>query len=64
VKLTLYNSLGEIVRELVNTAQPAGEHTILFDANGLTSGVYYYAIKAQSPNGAMYRQSRKMVILK
>jgi hypothetical protein len=64
VQLTLYNSLGEIVRELVNTAQPAGEHTILFDANGLTSGVYYYAIKAQSPNGAMYRQSRKMVILK
>ncbi len=44
VSLRVYNVLGEEVQVLVNEAVSAGEHTALFDASGLPSGVYFYRL--------------------
>ena len=46
VRLTVYNSLGEQVAELVNESLVAGSYTVQFDASALSSGVYMYRLTA------------------
>ncbi len=59
VQLTVYNSIGQEVETLVNQSMNAGLHSITFNAEGLSSGVYIYQLKA---NG--FSQSRKMLLMK
>jgi len=59
VQLKVYDLLGNVVATLVNTSQSAGNYTVNFEANKLSSGVYYYQIKAGS-----FIQTRKMLLLK
>jgi hypothetical protein len=59
VKLTIYNSLGEIVKTLVNENRSAGEYETIFDANGLPSGIYITRLEAGS-----FVSSNKMILLK
>lgn len=58
VELTVYNTLGEKVKTLVNGRQPAGDYHISFDASGLASGVYVYKLKA-----GMFTQTRTMIFV-
>ena len=44
VKLALYNSMGQMVRVLINGYQPAGVHTYNLNVNDLASGTYYYTL--------------------
>ena len=46
VTLDLFNTLGQIVRELVNGDLEAGPHEVRVDASGLASGVYFYRLRA------------------
>ncbi|MCK5086466.1 MAG: T9SS type A sorting domain-containing protein, partial [Melioribacteraceae bacterium] len=39
--------------------QPQGNYEVEFDANNLSSGVYYYQLKAGD-----YAETRKMVLLR
>lgn len=59
VKLGIYNILGEKIITLVNEYKGPGVYTIIFDANGLNSGMYIYKIET---NG--FIQSHKMTIIK
>ncbi len=59
VKLNIYNVLGEVVSELVNENLEAGFHQYQFNANNLTSGIYFYSI---SVNG--FTQLKKMNLIK
>ncbi len=45
VKLTLYNVLGEKVRELVNEQKGAGVYTYMMNAEDLSSGIYFYKLE-------------------
>jgi hypothetical protein len=45
VELTVYNSNGQKVAELVKGEIKAGRHSVKFDGSGLTSGVYYNVLK-------------------
>lgn len=44
VKLEIYNSLGERIKELINTYMTAGLHEVIWNAEGLSSGVYFYTL--------------------
>lgn len=44
VKLSVYNSIGEEVAELLNEEVAAGFHTVNFNAGNLSSGLYFYKI--------------------
>ena len=44
---------------LVNEERPAGNYEVEFDASQLSSGVYYYTLKAGE-----YIQSKKMILMK
>lgn len=46
VILSVYNLLGEEVEKLVNDVKFAGEHSISFDASGLSSGIYVCRLQA------------------
>ncbi|HMN50276.1 MAG TPA: T9SS type A sorting domain-containing protein, partial [Ignavibacteriaceae bacterium] len=48
VKLTVFNILGKKVAELVNGNYEAGNYSIRFDAQGLSSGVYFYQLKTDN----------------
>jgi hypothetical protein len=48
VNLSIFNSLGEEVKTLVNMVQAQGKYKIEFDGGNLTSGIYYYKISAGS----------------
>lgn len=46
VELKIYDVLGTEVAELVNEYKSAGKNTLVFDAGDLSSGIYFYKIKA------------------
>jgi pectin methylesterase-like acyl-CoA thioesterase len=65
VKLIIYNSLGETVKELVNTFQNGGYYEVTFDAKTLSSGIYFYYISATSKDGIHnFTNTKKMILLK
>ena len=45
VSLKVYDVMGNEVAALVNSTQTKGSHSIHYNANGLSSGVYYYTIR-------------------
>ncbi|MBE0551165.1 MAG: T9SS type A sorting domain-containing protein [Ignavibacterium sp.] len=59
VQLKIFDVLGNEVAILVDEYKPAGKYEIEFNANKLSSGVYYYQLKS----GA-FVQTRKMILLK
>jgi len=59
VNLTVYDALGQKVKELVNSNQNRGPHRVVFDAGGLASGVYI--CKLSTSNGS---RIRKMILLR
>ncbi|MEN8193203.1 MAG: T9SS type A sorting domain-containing protein [Bacteroidota bacterium] len=60
VTLDVFNTLGQKVATLVNKELNAGSYKYDFDASQLSSGVYFYTIKA----GSSFVQSKKMLLLK
>ncbi|MCA2004940.1 MAG: T9SS type A sorting domain-containing protein, partial [Ignavibacterium sp.] len=48
ITLKIYNSVGELVAEIMNENKTAGFHQITFDANSLPSGIYFAELKANS----------------
>ncbi len=59
VRLTVFDVLGREVTMLVNTELAAGSHTVSFDADGLTSGIYLYRL--ETPGQQI---TRKMMLVK
>ena len=59
VNLTVYDVLGREVAELVDRRQVAGEHTIRFEADGLSSGVYFYRLETDNVT-----RVRKMLLMR
>ena len=57
--LTVFNSLGQVVKELVNENEEAGYHEVRFDGTGLASGVYFYRLQAGS-----FVETKKLTLVK
>jgi hypothetical protein len=59
VSLKIYNSTGQEVAQLVNGSVAAGVHEVSFNGAHLSSGVYYYIIRAGN-----FVQTKKMILMK
>ena len=59
VTLRVYDAQGRLVSTLVDAEEAAGEHQVLFNAEGLASGAYFYRI-----NAGPYSETRKITLLK
>ncbi|MBK7866197.1 MAG: T9SS type A sorting domain-containing protein [Ignavibacteriales bacterium] len=59
VSLSVYNTLGQKVAQLLNSTMPAGYHQVEFNANDIPSGLYMYEVKAGE-----FTSTKKMLLLK
>lgn len=59
VRLSVYNVLGQEVATLVNGMKNAGSHTVEFNAENLSNGIYLYTLKAGD-----YSVTKKMALVK
>jgi protocatechuate 3,4-dioxygenase beta subunit len=59
VTLKVYNLLGQEVYTLIDGFQNAGSYRATFNAQGLSSGIYFYRLKGQNTI-----QTRKMILLR
>ena len=59
VKVEVYNTLGQVVAELVDTEQDAGYHTVTWNASNVASGVYFYRIEAND-----FTSTKRMILMK
>jgi len=59
VELIVYDIIGREVELLVNEEQDSGYYELNFIASGLTSGVYFYQLKAGT-----FIQTKKMILIK
>ena len=64
VTLRVFDPLGREVAVLVNKEEPAGSHSVTWDARGMASGIYYCRLEASDGAGERFSQTRKMVLLK
>ncbi|MEW6006001.1 MAG: T9SS type A sorting domain-containing protein [Stygiobacter sp.] len=48
VTLKVFDVLGNEIETLVNGEMTAGEHSVIFDAKNLSSGIYFYKLKTNS----------------
>ncbi len=59
VQLSVFNTLGQQVAQLVNGDMEAGYHEVRFDGSKLASGVYLYRMQAGS-----YVETRKLLLVR
>jgi len=59
VKLEIYDVYGRVVKTLVNKYQSAGIHTVTWDAQNLSKGVYFYQIQS-----GKFKQSKRALVIK
>jgi hypothetical protein len=66
VTVRVFDVLGREVARPVEGAQSAGEHTEVWNASNLASGVYYYRLEVASTTGQdrPFMQTRKMILLR
>ncbi|MBE0570688.1 MAG: T9SS type A sorting domain-containing protein, partial [Ignavibacteriaceae bacterium] len=57
--LKVYDVLGNEVATLVNEELAAGEYEVQFDGTGISSGIYFYQLKAGN-----FNETRKMILIK
>jgi hypothetical protein len=58
-RISIYNSLGEMVKELVNEEMEAGVHQLTFNAENLSSGIYFFRLEAGD-----FKAIKKMVLMR
>ena len=59
VKIEIYNTLGQRVEILVNQYMLAGNHEVEFNAQNLSSGIYFYSIEAGE-----FHDVKKMILIR
>lgn len=59
VELTVFNSIGQEVSRLINNYQESGNYSVHFNANNLSTGIYFYRLKTND-----YVSIKKMILIK
>lgn len=60
IDLSVYNTKGQFVKNLVNEKQGEKKHSVMFEADKLNSGVYYYRLKIDG----IVKETKKMLYLR
>ncbi len=59
LSLSVYNTLGEKIAEIFNGELEEGYHEMMFNASGLSSGIYFYKIESKN-----FNSTKKLMLLK
>jgi hypothetical protein len=60
VLLQIYNSIGQLIKTLINGEQNASYYTIIFNAENLSSGIYFYQLIADNS----IIETKKFILIK
>ncbi len=64
VNLTVYNSIGEEVGNLINENLNSGSYDYNFNGSSLNSGVYFYRLTFSGNDGNILTETKKLILLK
>ena len=64
ITLKVFDIIGREVATLVDEQKEAGYYSISFDGSKLASGIYFVRLVAQSGEGKLSMQTRKLVLIK
>ena len=67
VKMSVYNSMGQVVEVLLDSKLDAGQHVVRWNGVDVASGVYFYRLSAggtSQDNGENFTATRRMVLIK
>lgn len=65
VKLVIYDILGRVAANPVNSNQQQGSYSLLFNASMFPSGVYFYRLEAYPNDGsAPFSEIKRMILIK
>ncbi|MGB5847236.1 MAG: fibronectin type III domain-containing protein, partial [Ignavibacteriaceae bacterium] len=59
VELIIYNTLGEIIEQLVNEEKEPGRYEVKLNASNLPSGIYFYRLRSGS-----FVETKKIILMK
>ena len=59
IELKVYDSIGSEIAILVNEQKSAGTYEVEFDADNLSSGIYFYRLSADA-----FVETKKMILLR
>jgi len=59
LRITVFNSVGQIVKELLNEFKSVGYYTVDFDGSNLSSGIYYCKMETDD-----FVETKKMLLIK
>lgn len=59
VSITLFDLMGQKIKDIVSDFRKAGKYSVLFDASNLPSGVYFYKMNVND-----FTQTRKLILIK
>ncbi|MBK8550692.1 MAG: T9SS type A sorting domain-containing protein [Ignavibacteria bacterium] len=59
VRISVYNTTGQLLKEVVNEYLISGEHSVEFDGSEFSSGVYFYRIESND-----YTETKRMILTK
>lgn len=62
--IKVFDVLGNEVTSLVNEYKSVGNYNVSFDASSLASGLYFYKMEVSSNNNNVFREIKKMLLLK
>jgi parallel beta-helix repeat protein len=64
VTISIFNTIGEKVLQILSKEFKAGPNQILFNAGELPSGIYFYKVDAIAKNGSDFTSTKKMALIK
>ena len=69
IEIHIYNTLGKLVRTIDEGDKGAGQHTTIWDGKNddgenVSSGVYFYQLRANVDGQSDYNKTKKMVIVR
>ncbi len=71
IEISIYNTLGQLIRTLSEKSYSAGSHTIEWDGkddfgNEVVSGIYFYNLKVgdSGHNGTSFSETKKMILMR
>ncbi len=63
-RLTIYNTVGQEIQQLLSEEQKAGVHKYEYSGVNLPSGVYFIELTATEGDHVIFRQSKKLLLVK
>ncbi len=64
VRITIYDITGKEIAVPLNSKMHSGVHSIEFHGDDLNSGLYFYSIDVKSGGLTVYRDTKKMILIK